>query len=194
MVHGQTRGGGRILPGRAGHPAGDGDHPQQSRCRAHPREPAGRGDRAFSAGDRPRPRGRAPAVGILPSLYGTWAVTDEAIRELPEALRLNPRSPILLTLSGKVHGSQRQARRSPRPYTDRPSRSIRTSRRRKEHCASLLRRRGSRGRGARSPGKRRSTQAPPDHRRVVRIRRILPVPRKGGGLSRRSPGLAREVR
>src|SRR3954468_23363455 len=65
---GPTRGGGRLLPDRAGHPPGDGARPQQSRFRAHPGQLIGRGDRIGLMGSGARSGGaptpeRAPTPG-----------------------------------------------------------------------------------------------------------------------------------
>ena len=78
----------------------------------------------------------APAVRTSPPPYGTWAVSDEALRELPEALRLNPRSAILHTLAGKILESDGKHGEALALYpTGRRDRSE-IHARRKKHCSN----------------------------------------------------------
>ena len=137
------------------------------------------------------PAGVTTRENLVPGLWNLGR-KDEALREFPVALRLNPRSAVLHTLAGKILESDNQQAR-PSPCTDRPSRSIRNPRAAKRELRAFLMRQG-REDDARVAWEKALDEDPSEHDSVVRVRRILPVPRTGGGLSARPPGLAREVR
>ena len=180
-----------LLPGGAGHPAGGGRRPQQPRRRRWCGSAGSRRPSSNTGGRADRPDGRPFLRNLAITLPASAGTTRRSSR-CRIALRARPEVAVLhCTLGFSLEARAGMTR--PSRSSDGPRRSTRDSRRHSLACGTTCSGRDALDE-ARVAWRRGPRSRPARARRLVRLRRALPLPRAGGRVPPRPAGLAREVR